>query len=156
MGATDMFIGGNTLEDTRTNEVVYYDSGRSPYGMNVVRMDSHGGWIASPIHLLKFMVNVDGFNTVPDYLQAGTITEMTTPSTANSWYALGWSINSSKNNWWHTGSLPGTKTILARISSGEYTWAFMCNSREQDPDVDALMWDVKNGINSWPTIDLFD
>jgi hypothetical protein len=79
---------------------------------------------------------------------------MTTPSAVNSRYALGWSVN-SVNNWWHSGSLPGTKTIFARISSGEYTWAFFCNNRQQSPNVDSLMWEVKNGVNAWPSIDFF-
>ena len=76
------------------------------------------------------------------------------PSAVNSRYALGWSVN-SVNNWWHGGALPGTKTILVRISNGECTWSLMCNNRELDPNVDSLMWKLVNGINEWPTIDMF-
>jgi len=57
-----MRIAGNTLEDRATNEVKYYDrTGRDPYGMNVARMDSHGGWIATPSDLTAFFVHIDGF-----------------------------------------------------------------------------------------------
>ena len=155
MNATDMFVGGN-LSARHPNEVAYYSYPTSTaYKYYFQHMDSFGGWVTSPINLLKFTVQVDGFSSVPDFLQPGTITEMTTPSAVNSYYALGWSVNSA-NNWWHSGSLPGTKTIFARISSGEYTWAFFCNNRQQNPNVDSLMWQVKNGVNAWPSIDFFN
>lgn len=155
MNATDMFVGGN-LSDRKPNEAVYYSNPTSTaYIYYLQHMDSFGGWITSPINLLKFMVQVDGFSSVSDFLLPETITEMTTPSAVNSYKGLGWSVNSA-NNWWHTGSLPGTQTILARISNGEYTWTFLCNNRQQSPNVDSLMWQVKNGVNEWPTIDLFE
>src|SRR5439155_339277 len=44
-GIQNMQLAGNTLAERARNEVVYYDQqGENPYGMNVRRMDSHGGW----------------------------------------------------------------------------------------------------------------
>jgi hypothetical protein len=42
-----MQIAGNTLKDRAASEVKYYSQGGDPYGMNVARMDSNGGWIAT-------------------------------------------------------------------------------------------------------------
>ena len=53
-GITAMKIGGNTLSDRFPDEVKYYSSHFSPYWMNVYRMDSHGGWIASAIDFVGF------------------------------------------------------------------------------------------------------
>ena len=47
MNITGMNISGNTKNDAYENEVTYYSTWRDPYTMNVSRMDSHGGWVAS-------------------------------------------------------------------------------------------------------------
>src|SRR5262249_28869415 len=48
-GINDMQIAGNMSTERAANEVVYYgQNGEQPYKPNVRRMDSHGGWIATP------------------------------------------------------------------------------------------------------------
>jgi len=153
-GVHGMEIAGDTLSARKPHEVVYYDGGSSsPYNMKVARMDSHGGWIASAIDLVRFGVRVDGFPTKPDVLSPTSIKTMTTASSANGGYACGWSVNSA-HNWWHNGSLPGTFSILVRTSGG-FVWSALINSRKNDPDVDKLMWDVVNGVKAWPAVDHF-
>ena len=147
-GVTGMRIAGNTLADRVANEVVYYVQGNeSPYGMQVARMDSHGGWLASPTDLVRFLVHVDGFSAPPDILRRSTIETMTTASSANAGYANGWAVNKS-NNWWHTGSLPGTSTLMVRTSGGS-CWAALANTRRPNStmgaDLDALMWNIVRG-----------
>jgi hypothetical protein len=62
-------------------------------------MDAHGGWVATPIDLVRVTLRADGFPTVPDVLTAGTLTTMTTPTTAltpdgkPAGYAMGWQVN---------------------------------------------------------------
>jgi CubicO group peptidase (beta-lactamase class C family) len=69
-GISSMRISGNTLAERAGREVVYYDQdGEDPYRMNVRRMDSHGGWLATPTDLVRFLVRVDGFPTKPDILK---------------------------------------------------------------------------------------
>ena len=68
-GVTDMAIAGNTLAQRQRGEVKYYGQGENPYGMNVTRMDSHGGWIATPADLVQFFMHVDGFATPPNILK---------------------------------------------------------------------------------------
>lgn len=158
-GISAMRISGNTLAERTPNEVVYYDQdGGSPYKMNVRRMDSHGGWLATPTDLTRFLVRVDGFPVKPDILRPETIRAMTTASKANTGYAKGWCVN-QYNNWWHMGSLPGTTTVMVR-TSGRFCWAALTNSRKANStlnaDLDHLMWDMISRIHTWPSYDLFD
>ena len=76
---SDMRIAGNTLEERAINEVQYYDqTGRDPYGMNVARMDSHGGWIATPIDFTAFFIHINGFKDTDRLLSDDTLRTMTT------------------------------------------------------------------------------
>ncbi|HLJ46109.1 MAG TPA: serine hydrolase domain-containing protein [Bryobacteraceae bacterium] len=148
----DMRIGGNTRADRAVQEVIYYgQGGQNPYDMNVRRMDSHGGWLATAADLVRFAVHVDGFPTTPDILKPASIREMTTASEANPGYAKGWAVNKF-NNWWHGGSLPGTTTIMVRTASG-YCWSALANSRESGGDtggaVDRMMWELVRQVKSW-------
>jgi CubicO group peptidase (beta-lactamase class C family) len=149
-GVTDMRIGGNTLAQRAPGEVVYYGQqgmGADPYGINVTRMDSHGGWIATPSDLVRFAMHVDGFRTTPNILDAGTIKTMTTPTDQNANYACGWSVN-RYSNWWHTGSLPGTLTIMVRTGSG-LCWAAFANTRAEGLNLDAMMWKMVRAVPEW-------
>jgi len=158
-GITDMRIGGNTLAQRATNEVKYYgQGGENPYLYNITRMDAHGGWIASATDLAKLLVKVDGYSGKADILSSGSITTMTTPSSAFANYALGWGVNSA-GNWWHLGSLPGTFTEIVRSSKG-FTWTILCNTRQTNNaftnEFDGLMWTFVNNANTkWPDQDLF-
>jgi CubicO group peptidase (beta-lactamase class C family) len=150
-GVTDMTIAGNTLAQRQLGEVKYYGQGDNPYGMNVTRMDSHGGWIATPADLVQFFMHVDGFSTPPNILRPQTIETMTTASAANAGYAKGWVVNKA-NNWWHNGSLPGTTTIAVRTHSG-FCWAAFTNTRRSnsamDGDLDRLNWSMVRQVKAW-------
>lgn len=164
-GISDMQIGGNTLAERKPNEVVYYGGA---YGMNVTRMDSHGGWIATPIDLLRHAVRVDGFPSPSDVLTAASELLTSTGSSANPQYGLGWVLFTHGNTdpacsasrdvpcrvEWHNGSLPGTTSILVR-TTGEFTWAAVTNTRDNNPNIDTMMWDIVSGVAHWPAYDLF-
>lgn len=159
VGITRMSIAGNTEANRKPGEVKYYgQNGQNPYIYNVSRMDAHGGWLATAKDLMRLMVAVDGFNTKPDILSGTSINTMTTGSSANATYAMGWMVN-SQNNWWHTGSLPGTATMMARSSTG-YSWAILTNTRSMDAnfggEMDQLIWRaINNSTTQWPSQDLF-
>lgn len=155
---TGMLIAGNTLAQRAPNEVVYYgQDGEDPYGMQVTRMDSHGGWLATPTDLVRLLVRVDGFPNKPDILSLNTLKTMYTPTTANPNYAHGWLVNSVPN-YWHNGSLPGTSTLMVRTARG-LNWAALTNTRQPnsviDGDLDRLMWDMVGKVKSWPSYNLF-
>ena len=145
-----MQIAGNRLADRGPNEVVYYgQNGSDPYGFNIRRMDSHGGWIATPSDLVRFAMHVDGFSKTPNILEKKTIKVMTTPSKAFAHYAKGWFVN-NEPNWWHGGTLPGTTTIMVRTNSG-LCWAAFTNTHVagMDEALDRLMWKMAQAVPAW-------
>jgi CubicO group peptidase (beta-lactamase class C family) len=151
-GISDMQIAGNTLAERAVNEVKYYSQvpGQDPYDLNVERMDSHGGWIAAPIDLVRFTASIDGSRGAP-LLSPETLKIMTTPSQANLGYAKGLFVN-SVHNYWHTGSLPGTATVAVRTHT-DFCWAAFVNTRTKFEDMldslDALMWHMVGSVDGW-------
>jgi CubicO group peptidase (beta-lactamase class C family) len=144
-GVNDMRIAGNTLAERARGEVVYYAAdGENAYDMNVRRMDSHGGWLATATDLVRFATHLD-------LLRPESITAMTTGTAANPQYACGWSVNRVPN-WWHGGSLPGTTSIMVRTASG-FCWAALLNTREGRGDtggaLDDMMWEMVRKVKSW-------
>jgi CubicO group peptidase (beta-lactamase class C family) len=153
----DMRISGNTLAERASGEVTYYgQNGENPYDMNVARMDSHGGWLATAVDLARFAGNVGGRH--PSFLGPESIAAMTTPGPAPQSgevkYARGWLVrNEGKGNWWHNGSLPGTTTIMVHTATG-FSWAALANTRRQPANdinlaLDKMVWDIARQPRSW-------
>lgn len=144
-GITAMEIAGNTLNDKLPNEVEYFgQEGFSPYAMNVTRMDSHGGWVASATDLARLLVVVDGDNGVADILSSTSLGQS----------FLGF------DSWVFFGSLPGTSSVASK-NNNEYNFSILANTRTV-PDVNeillAMQAVVANEIESrsnWPSYDLF-
>ncbi len=148
-GITDMRIAGNTREQRAPGEVIYYGGGGHgghPYTIDVARMDSHGGWIASAPSLVRFLI------ALPTLLRVETRKTMLTPSPLEAHYARGWRVN-AKGTHWHTGSLAGTTTIMVRTAGG-LCWAALCNGRERGAGsyreaIDDMMWDMVRKVPAW-------
>jgi CubicO group peptidase (beta-lactamase class C family) len=144
-GIEDMRIAGNTLADRARGEVAYYGApSENPYDMNVRRMDSHGGWLATAPDLVRFVTHLN-------LLRPQSVAEMTTGTPANPGYACGWAVNRVPN-WWHTGSLPGTTSIMVHTASG-FCWAALLNSREASGHtggaLDEMMWEMVRKVKGW-------
>jgi CubicO group peptidase (beta-lactamase class C family) len=156
-GINDMRVGGNTLFDQAPGEVTYYGQtlveGENhyddPYQLNVTRMDSNGGWIATPSDLVQFAMRVDGFDAGRNILKPETIRQMSTPSSARPNYARGWGVNAA-GNWWHEGDLGGTSAILVRTAS-RFCWAALINTRcKSSADaLDNLVWEMARKVSAW-------
>jgi hypothetical protein len=127
--------------------------------MNVTRMDSHGGWIATATDLVRFLDGITGAGDTPALLNRGSIRTMTTSppasdQTAEVRYARGWNVrDNGLGNWWHNGSLPGTSTIMVRTASG-LSWAALTNTRSQPSDeinsaLDQMMWSMARAVPAW-------
>ena len=145
-GIQGMQLGGNTRGDRRDNEVEYITPRPDQaYGMNVARMDAHGGWIATASDLVRFA------SQLPRLLHPETLRLMTTPG-VNPGYARGWAVNAAPN-WWHNGSLPGTTSILVHTTGG-LCWAGLVNGRtdKSGAELDRLMWRLKGVVKAWATI----
>jgi CubicO group peptidase (beta-lactamase class C family) len=151
-GITDMQIAGNTLSERAANEVKYYSqTGGNPYEMNVARMDSHGGWIATPGDLTTLFVHIDGFKDTEQLLTDDSLRVMSTPSSVNPRYAKGLFITAN-NNWWHSGLLDGTTTISVR-TDGDFCWSAFTNTRSRDTGMsralDLLVWHMVKTVPDW-------
>lgn len=181
---------GQTLPSGRARgEVKYYDAKDRkdsavmgnvgdpvplPYGTWCLEaMDAHGGWIASAPDLVRF---ASAFDTPQRcrILNASSIETMFAcpPGAAGHdddgkpktrYYGCGWSVRpveASGANTWHTGSLPGTSTLLVRRHDG-LNWAVLFNDRNGSAEsnlatvVDSLVHEAANKVTTWPKRDLF-
>jgi hypothetical protein len=107
----------------------------NPYKINLSRMDSSDGWIASSTQLIQFLDHVGGAPGIAALLKPETIQVMTTPAPAypqgNARYARGWMVgDNGAGSWWHSGSLPGSSALMIRNPDGSCS-AALCNARTQ-------------------------
>jgi CubicO group peptidase (beta-lactamase class C family) len=158
-GISTMQIAANKQSQRAPNEVVYYGQySEDPYKINITRMDSDDGWIASSTELVQFLNHVAGAPGIPALLKPATIQAMTTPAPAYppgpARYARGWMVrDNGAGNWWHNGSLPGSTTIMVRTSTG-MCWAALTNTRTQpsneiDTAIDQMMWNMVRTVPAW-------
>ncbi len=173
-GITDMQLGGSFWDEARPNEVRYYQpedgqpvesfdgSGRmvpKTYGGNDIHLlGSAGGWLASPIDLMKLIVVIDNEPKVKDILSAESISEMThvDPSGLD---PLGWRGTNDKGEWWRTGTLPGTSALVRRQADG-ISWVILSNtSNYKGPrlaiEMERVMARILQKVDQWPDYDLF-
>ncbi|HEX2694372.1 MAG TPA: serine hydrolase domain-containing protein, partial [Acidobacteriota bacterium] len=183
-GISGMRLGRTRLASRVDGEVRYYDYLGAPLALSVFpgedepvpwpyggfyleAMDSHGAWLASVTDLMRFLAVCDGRDGRADILSSSTLQDMTARPDLPDWrsaspyYGLGWSVRPVGNdaNWWHTGSLPGTTSIIVRASNG-LSWAGLFNSRPVDADgfateLDETFWKAIEGVTEWPATDLF-
>ncbi|MBN6051450.1 beta-lactamase family protein [Nonomuraea sp. RK-328] len=176
-GITRMKLGRSLLAQTGMSEVTYTskftnktvldDSGTVvpyPYGgFNMPNQDANGGWLASAVDLVKWGFVFD---------KAGTVLNSTSLSrifakpeiginSGGSWYGFGWSVrnnNVGTLNTWHTGSMPGTFSFLARIQNG-VSYCAIFNRREETgsldfDSIDPILGEATGTVTTWPTTDL--
>jgi hypothetical protein len=170
-----MQLGGSFESEKQLNEVRYYQpedaepveaydgSGRmvpKVYGStNMALLGSAGGWIASPIDLMKLLVVVDGDPGIKDILSAESIAEMTHVD-EKGLDPLGWRSTNKNGEWWRTGTLPGSSALLKREPNG-ISWVMITNtSNYKGPhlaiEMDRAMSATLRKISKWPEYNLFD
>lgn len=180
LAVKSMRIGGSQLEERAAGEVRYYDPGLagsvfapdrsqqrpSAYGaFKLEVLDSHGGWIASAVDLVRFASAFDKPEESP-VLKAESIKAMFAPppiKSGETYYALGWQVRpvGDRKTAWHTGSLPGTSTILLRRYDG-LNVAVLFNSRISPTaqhltrDLDAPLHAALDEVRTWPAENYFD
>ncbi len=156
-GISKMQIGPSDKTDRVYKEVAYYNTEGNPYNLKMRKMDAHGGWIASSVDLMRFMVRVDGQNSKKDIIKESSFNTMTT-STLNNGYAKGWGVNSSASRMSHGGGMSGTSTALKKMNNS-ISYAILSNSTGNgDGQGGALTTAIEEGINAigaWPNLDLF-
>jgi CubicO group peptidase (beta-lactamase class C family) len=147
-GITTMQIAQNSERHRAPEEVIYIGQySEDPYKININRMDSTAGWIASSTELVQFLNHVAGAPGIPALLKPETIRLMTTPAPAypqgDARYARGWMVsNSGAGSWWHSGSLPGSTGLMIRNPDASCA-AAICNTRsEPHQEMDTALYDM--------------
>ncbi|TCO44627.1 CubicO group peptidase (beta-lactamase class C family) [Kribbella antiqua] len=160
--------GEMSYESQYTGKTVLNNTGatvKAPYGTFSMGIhDANGGWIASAPDLVKWAKMFDAGSSVLNTTSLNAIWAKPETGISNGWYyGLGWQVRpvsgGTGRNTWHTGSLPGTSTMLVRTSGG-MSWATLFNRRDDASgksygDIDAAMWTAANGVKAWPTHDYF-
>lgn len=173
-GITDMQLGHSFLEESLPNEVRYYQpedgqpiesfdgSGRMESkiygGHDIHLLGSAGGWLASPIDLMKLIVVIDNEPKVKDILSSESIREMTQVDPYGL-DPLGWRATNEKGEWWRTGTLPGTSALVKRQPDG-ISWVILSNtSNYKGPhlakEMDRVMSHILLKVDHWPDYNLF-
>ncbi|MFK7769267.1 MAG: serine hydrolase domain-containing protein [Mariniblastus sp.] len=153
----DRTILGRSLEGLRAKDEVKYYLRKQNFTSSVVggtkrvkaqygswnqeALDSHGGWISSASDLVRFASAFDNPNRSPLMSKSAIDSVFAAPTyfkrtNQQRYYGFGWSIfkrdpanKPNIFNAYHTGSLPGTSTILVRRSDG-FIWAVLFNCRD--------------------------
>lgn len=172
--------GGEVRYYTRTDATAksVFDDGPVrvpvPYGgFHLEAMDAHGGWIASAVDLVRF-ASALGASAPKPLLKAETwkllwaapaapVSRLADGSLPDSWYGCGWQVRPvgkrGRFNLWHTGSLPGTYTLLVRRADG-LSYAALFNQRSEDwkkgdEAIDPILARAAATVTVWPTEDQF-
>ncbi|WP_350274281.1 serine hydrolase domain-containing protein [Kribbella sp. HUAS MG21] len=161
--------GETSYESQYTGPTVLDMSGKTlaaPYGSFSMRtQDANGGWIASAPDLVRWARMFDAPSSVLNSTSLGRVwAKPSTGVNSSGWYyGLGWQIRpvtgGTGRNTWHTGSMPGTYSLLVRTYNG-MSWAAVFNRRDDASgksygDIDAALWTASRGVTSWPTHDYF-
>ncbi len=174
IGCYDMFIGDNFSEDYADNEVSYYEvkeaelveahdgSGRmtmkSDGGNNVTLLGGAGGWVASPVEILRLVASVNGEGNKEDILSKQSVDLMTRYS--KRYRPIGWAIIRSGGEWLRSGSMSGTSALVKRQKDG-YTWVFVANSSawigpKLSSYISSYISRAVSKVKEWPDRDLFE
>ncbi len=172
-GCCDIHLAENFSEGFRENEVHYYEVKeaepvpafdgsdtlvmKSLGGNDVHGLYGAGGWVASPVELLKFISAIDKCPVRPDFLSEKSINFMTLSN--NKYRPAGWSSANSRE-WQRTGSMAGTSAMI-KVERNGYSWVFISNSsswtgpklaRQMNGTISRAISRVKE----WPKRDLFE
>ncbi len=189
IGITRMRLGASLDGRQAEGEVRYYMSteattssvfpsriGQVPWpygGFHLEAMDAHGGWIASAVDLVRFAAALDDPTRSP-LLKRPSLEMMSAPppppvsrrsdgSLEHRYYACGWMVRpfglKGRASYWHSGSLPGTATLLVRRWDG-LSWAVLFNQRSAKDDlpdsaIDPALHHAADAVGEWPKHDLF-
>jgi CubicO group peptidase (beta-lactamase class C family) len=178
IGIRRMRLGVSRESGRAPDEVKYYmpasDPPSAPYtGFYLEAMDSHGGWLASAVDLVRFAAALDDpapnswlpLETRPLLCEppAPPVSREANGALTPVFYGCGWNVRPigqhGRANYWHNGSLPGTSTLLVRRHDG-LTWAVLFNQRSSDPklpdnEIDGALHRAADSVAAWPSHDLF-
>lgn len=172
IGCYDIHLANNYAEGFRENEVTYYEVKeaepvpafdgtdtlvmKSLGGNDVRGLYGAGGWVASPVELLKLVAAINKCPVKKDFLTQESI-EFMTPYGKSSKPA-GWASSSAKF-WLRTGSMSGTSALIKAERDG-YTWVFISNSSSWNGpglarQMNRAITQALRKVKKWPEADYF-
>ena len=132
-------------------------------GLNLLGFDASSAWVFSAVDLAKLAAASDGDPAYPDIISSqsfDTMIERGTPAGSSAigvaWF-LGLDNNGVTTEWNHSGGMPGTVSLLARLRSGVIVAVITNTARNQNFTDDLFNSTIAavNGITDWPDVDLF-
>lgn len=175
LNMNDTEIGGSFLNERKINEVNYYDyesnlrtwAINGSYeivpeyygGIDISLLGPTGGWISSSVDMLRLVLAIDGNPDFPDILKPETIDTMIKPYDPTRNAFIGWRGVDSRDNWWRTGTLPGSVGMIMRKHDG-VSWVLLLNTstntRWIHSKLSILMASAIHLTKEWPDADLFN
>jgi N-acyl-D-amino-acid deacylase len=165
-----------TPEEAKVRSVFPGVAGKvaEPYGAFCLEaMDAHGGWVASAVDLARFAAALDDPRKSPLLTPETFQTLYAAPpppawrkkdgSLQDAYYGCGWMVRpvgrEGRANYWHSGSLPGTSSLLVRRWD-RLSWVVLFNQRSSErrlPDdaIDGALHRAAAAVKRWPEGDLF-
>ncbi|HEX4259690.1 MAG TPA: serine hydrolase domain-containing protein [Acetobacteraceae bacterium] len=181
-GAGRIVLGRTRPRDRLADEVEYWDDPRAatfysvyaddpmprtaPYGaFSMEAIDAHGGFVASPIDLTRFLNAVAGEGGTQLLAPATAAEMLARPDLAQyrgaaPYYALGWNVEPGRIVMAHNGALTwGTSSVIGRLPGG-ITYAFCANRLPYDlgayvPAMGEGIPAAVARISQWPAEDLY-
>ncbi|MCX6612415.1 MAG: serine hydrolase, partial [Acidobacteria bacterium] len=183
LGITKTRLGRTRLVDRFPGEVRYhmptgtaqvtsvYGDGQVdfPYGGFALELiEGAGAWTSTAVDLARIFSRLSP-TTPGALLNADSLAEIAKrppaplPQTGTNYYGLGFNIfmpASGLPNYFHSGSLPGTRTYFARFSASDITYVVLFNMRPTLDDeflseVDRRLGAGATMARTWPTHDLW-
>jgi D-alanyl-D-alanine carboxypeptidase len=116
VGANSTFLAGNSLNDRRPNEVIYYSQDNlDPYSTyNIARGDATAGWVSTPSDIARILSAIDEQPGRPVILNPQLNELRRTPLSNSGNYGKGvYRLNHPDLGpaYWHDGLWPGTQSL---------------------------------------------
>ena len=133
-------------------------------GLNLPGFDASSAWVMSVVDMVRLAAATDGDPAYTEVLTSQRQEQMIAVGTQSGQtaYGAGWFLTSNVAGqtvaWQHSGGMPGTATLLARLENG-VIFAVAANADARGQIAQPLLSAVSGavtGIRDWPTQDLFD
>jgi N-acyl-D-amino-acid deacylase len=177
-GISAMHIGSHLRSRRAKNESVYYEPTTvtsifdgatkisGAYALDPLLMDSHGGWVASAVDLMKLSRLLDYSAFFSEATRKRILSPPPAPLARDSngavnasFYTSGWNVRpvGASANLWHNGGMGGTTTLYVRLANGN-SWAVLFNKRLDAAgrsDMDKMLHRAAGKVKTWPGVDYF-
>ncbi|MCB9002649.1 MAG: beta-lactamase family protein [Bacteroidales bacterium] len=149
-------------EVKEAEKIESYDGTRSSVnkcrgGNDIRTLGAAGGWVISPVSLLRFTMAIDGKNDFPDIISKQSVAQMV--HVEKNFQPCGWRWVMSSGKLWRSGSFPGT-SALAVVRSDGYSYVFITNKSPWKGArfpyiVDRFFDRIQGDIKKLPQTDMF-